>query len=99
MEPVYLRPAQAAREWPHDGKQPHPSKIFRAILSGQKSRKRPGEHIKLRAIHNGQGWLTTKAWIAEYVAAITADRGGSAPIDGSKERAQAARSRLAATGW
>lgn len=97
--PVYLRPAQAARLLPHDGKPKHQSKIMRAILEGTKSHKRPGERIKMRAIHNGGGWLTTAEWIQDYIAAITADRGGCAPIDGVKERAERARSRLAASGW
>jgi hypothetical protein len=97
--PEYLRPAQAARAWPHDGKPPHPSKVLRAILTPKKLRRTPGATVRLRAVHNGQTWLTTKAWIAEYLAAITADRGGSAPIDGVAERADRARSRLAAAGW
>jgi hypothetical protein len=97
--PVYLHLAQAARAWPHTDRPPHPTKVLRRILQGVRSVQRPGERIKLRAHHDGQRWLTTKQWIAEHVAAITADRGGSAPVEGVKERALAARARLAASGW
>jgi hypothetical protein len=98
-DPVYLRPAQAARLWPHDGKPPHPSKVLRAILTPKKLKRSPGATVSLRAVHNGQTWLTTAEWIHDYVAALTADRGGTAPIKGITERAERARSRLAASGW
>jgi hypothetical protein len=99
MESSYLRPAQAARFWPHSGKPPHPSKVVRAILTGKPSRLRPGRRIKLRATNDGRSWLTTKEWIDEYLAAITADRGGRAPSVDVQARAQRARARLAAAGW
>jgi hypothetical protein len=96
---AFLRPAQAARVWPHCDRPPHPSKILRRILDGVKSHKQPGHRIKLQAVHDGQSWLTTKEWIEEHVATITADRGGHAPKASVEARAKRARERLAAAGW
>jgi hypothetical protein len=96
----YLRPAQAAKAWPHDGKPPHPSKVVRAILRPKASRRRPGEVIRLQALRDSQGWLTTAEWIEQYLAALTADRLGTPIRSASVEaRAQQARARLAASGW
>jgi hypothetical protein len=95
----YLKPAQAARIWPTAGRSPHPSKVVRAIVDGTRSKQRPGERIKLRAVHNGQRWLTTSAWIEEYVCAIATDRAGRPPEVALKQRAQAAIARLRANGW
>jgi hypothetical protein len=98
--PQYLRPAQAARHWPHDGRPPHPSKIVRAIVRPKASRSRPGESIRLRAIRDGQGWLTTKEWIEEYLSALTADRlGAEAPNPMVEARAERAMANLQAEGW
>jgi hypothetical protein len=97
---VYLRPAKAAKYWPHAGKPPHPSKIVRAITPGTKSHKRPGEYIKLRAIRDTQGWLTTVEWIEDFLAVVTLDRGGAKPQQKLIEaRAEDARARLMASGW
>jgi hypothetical protein len=100
MSVAYLSLAQAARVFPHEGdNHPHPAKITRAIQLGKPSKRRPGERIKLRAIHDGRRFLTTEAWISEYVAALAADRGAYAPVPGLQMRAQAARARLAAQGF
>jgi len=99
MTGEFLRPSQAARVWPHTGRPPHPSKIVRAIVRGTRSHQRPSERIKLRALRDSQGWLTTENWISEFVAALTADRGGSAPLASVQVRAQEAMGRLRANGW
>jgi len=99
MTREFLRPAQAARIWPHNGKPPHPSKIVRAIVRGTASRQRPGTRIVLRAIRDSQGWLTTQEWVEEFLAALTLDRGGSMEMPSSAERGQAAIARLKAGGW
>ncbi len=97
---AYLRPAQAAKVWPHTGRPPHPSKIVRAITPGTRSITRPGERIKLRAIRDTQGWLTTAEWITDFIAAVTLDRGGTKPQRKLIEaRAEDARARLMASGW
>jgi hypothetical protein len=97
--PRYLRPAEAARAWPHSAQPPHPSKVIRAIVRGKASRQRPGERIKLRAVNDGQHWLTTAEWIEEYLTAITADRGGCAPKAAMRARGTRAIARLVAKGW
>jgi hypothetical protein len=98
--PSYLRPAQAARLWPHNGRQPHPAKIVRSIVRGTASRARPGERLRLRAIRDSQGWLTTAEWIEEFLAALTADRlGAAAPNPLIEARAERAMANLQAQGW
>ena len=97
----FLRPVQAVRAWPHSGKPPHPSKIVRAITRGTISLQKPGERIKLRAIRDTQGWLTSAEWIEEFFAAVTTDRGGPKPLAKTEPcaRAERARERLLAGGW
>jgi hypothetical protein len=68
-------------------------------VRGKASHLQPGVRIKLRAIHDGQGWLTTSAWIEEYLTAITLDRGGCAPRAAIRARGQRALARLAARGF
>jgi hypothetical protein len=98
--PSYLRPAQAAKHWPHDGRPSHPSRIVRTIVRPKPSCARPEESIRLRAIRDSQGWLTTADWIEEYVAALTADRlGPQAPNPMVEARSDQAMIRLAAAGW
>jgi hypothetical protein len=100
MDPLlYLSASQAARLWPSDGQQHQPAKVIRAILKGKPSRRRPGESIKLRGLHDGRRWLTTMQWVEEFLSAVSTDRGAHAPVPGLKARAQAARARLAAKGW
>jgi hypothetical protein len=67
----FLRPAQAARHFPHDGRPPHPSKITRLIIRGVISKARPGERIRLKGIRAPQGWLTTAAWVEQFIAELT----------------------------
>jgi hypothetical protein len=95
--PRYLRPAQAARLWPNGAS---PSRVIRAILTPKKLRQRPGETIRLRAVRDSQGWLTTQEWVEDYLATLTADRLGE-PVGAPSvaARAQRARARLAASGW
>src|SRR5689334_12369926 len=96
----YLRPAQAAKHWPHDGRPPHPSKIVRSIVRGTASHARPGERIKLRAIRDSQGWLTTREWVEEFLSALTADRLGAQATNPLIEaRAERAMASLQAQGW
>jgi hypothetical protein len=50
-------------------------------------------------VNDGQHWLTTAEWIEEYLAAITADRGGCAPRAALEARGKSAIARLEAKGW
>jgi len=96
----YLRPAQAAKHWPHDGRPAHPSKIVRSIVRGTASHVRPGERIRLRAVRDSQGWMTTREWIEEFLAEVTADRlGAPAPTPTIEARAERAMASLASEGW
>jgi hypothetical protein len=98
--PTYLRPSRAARCFPHDGKPPHPSKITRLIVAGVKSKGRQDQRIKLRAIRDSRGWLTTVEWIEDFVAQLTADRlGGQASNPIVEARAERATASLVAQGW
>jgi hypothetical protein len=98
--PSYLRPAQAAKHFPHDGSPPHPSKVTRLIVCGVVSKAHPGCRIRLRAIRGPQGWLTTVPWIEQFVAELTADRLGSpAPNAAVEARAERAMAALSADGW
>ncbi len=67
----YLHPAQAGRLWPNGAS---PARVIRAILTPKKLRQRPGETIRLRAVRDSQGWLTTQEWVEDYLATLTADR-------------------------
>ena len=97
---TYLRPAQAARHFPHDGRPPHPSKITRLIIRGVISKARPGERIRLKGIRAPQGWLTTAAWVEQYIAELTQDRlEVRAPNAAVEASAEAAMARLASQGW
>jgi hypothetical protein len=72
----------------------------RSIVRGPASHARPGERIRLRAIRDSQGWLTTAEWIEEFLAALTADRlGAQAPNSMVEARAERAMASLAAEGW
>jgi len=98
--PIYLRPSRAARYFPHEGRPPHPSKITRLITRGTPSCQRPGERIKLRAIRDSQGWLTTEEWIDHYIAELTIDRLGAVPpMPGVEERAEQSIANLTGEGW
>jgi hypothetical protein len=97
---IYLRPAQAAKRWPHDGRPPHPAKIVRNIVRGVALKSRPGERKRLRAIRDSQGWLTTIEWIEQFIAELTADRlGAQAPNPMVDSRAERAIARLQGQGW
>ena len=97
MTSDFLTPAQAAKLWPRP--RTHFSAVVRAIVDGTKSKVHPDRRIKLRAVRDTQGWRTTSAWVDEFFAAITADRGGVAPRVSVEDRAQRARERLAASGF
>jgi hypothetical protein len=73
-------PPQAARLFPRvEGEPPpHAVRITRLITEGTPSRRRPGDRIRLGAIRDSKGWLTTREWIEMYVADMTADRLGIA---------------------
>jgi hypothetical protein len=80
LESTYLRPPQAVRFFPRadEDRPPHSARITRLIVHGTPSRRRPGERIRLRAIRDSKGWLTTREWIEAYVSDVTADRLGIA---------------------
>jgi hypothetical protein len=97
---IYLRPSQAAKCWPHDGRPPHPAKIVRNIVRGVALKSAPGRRRTLRAIRDSQGWLTTAEWIEEFIAALTADRlGAQVPNPMVQARGEQAMARLSAQGW
>jgi hypothetical protein len=85
---------------PHEGKPPHPSKITRLIVDGVKSKRRHGQRIKLCAIRDSRGRLTTAEWIQHFIAELTADRLGSqAPNPMIEARAERATMTLLAQGF
>jgi hypothetical protein len=93
----YLSPSQATKIIPNDGRQPSPAAVVRWITQGAKSRN--GGRIKLQAIRTPKGWLTTSAWISDFLTAVTQDKTGAKPVHLAHERAEAARARLAAKGF
>jgi hypothetical protein len=93
----YLTPSQAARIIPNAGRHPSPAAVVRWISKGAKSRN--GSRIKLQAIRRPKEWLTTRAWISDFLIALTKDRTGVKPAHLAEERAEAARARLAAKGF
>lgn len=90
----------AARSVPSNrpGRSAAPSTLIRWIVTGAKLR--DGGRLKLRATRSPGGWLTSEAWIQEFLGALTADRAGDvAPSAGAEMRAEAAMARMAARGF
>jgi hypothetical protein len=91
---------EAARFVPSSrpGRTIDPATMIRWITMGAKLR--DGGRLKLRATRSPGGWLTSRIWIEEFLAALTADRNGSvAPLPGAEERAAQATARLQARGF
>jgi hypothetical protein len=75
-----------------------PGTMIRWINKGAKLR--GGGRLKLRATRSPGGWLTSEAWIREFLDALTADRAGSvAPPPGAEVRAAEAVARMAGRGF
>ncbi len=56
------------------GEAPHISSCCRWIQKG--IRLRSGERLRLRAIRTPSGWLCSRTWMDEFLAALTRDRIG-----------------------
>jgi hypothetical protein len=66
----------------------HPASVARWITIGVGTPN--GERVKLRAVRIGRRWMTTDAWIADFIAAMTA---ASIPESDASIRSPAERSR------
>jgi hypothetical protein len=60
---------------------------------------RRGGRLKLRAVRYPAGWRTCEAWLADFLAALTADRAESASAKAVDDGARRANATLAASGW
>jgi hypothetical protein len=85
----YVTPGQAGHYFPTSSGKPASARaVIRKIVTG-----------KLRAVRGPRGWLTTKAWVEEYLVEQTARRTGKRPAATVVQRALRARARLIAKGW
>jgi hypothetical protein len=81
-----------------DGRTISPAALVRWIKEGSKLR--DGSRLKLKATRMPGGWLTSQAWVREFLDALTADKNGSlVPFPGAEERAAQATARLQARGF
>lgn len=74
------------------GTKMHISTMIRFATAGTKAP--AGEVVKLRATRMGNRWLTTDAWFADFLAALTTE---TEPTPGDDPRSPAARTRAANT--
>jgi hypothetical protein len=91
---------EAARSVPSSrpGRTVSPGTLIRWIAKGAKLR--GGGRLKLKATRSPGGWLTSEAWIQEFLSALTADRAGSvAPAPGAEARAAGAMARMRGRGF
>jgi hypothetical protein len=70
-ETEYLSIEQAASLFPpfRQGKPTHRHTVKRWIIDGTKT---PSGVVRLKASKFGRRWLTTRQWVEEYTAALTA---------------------------
>jgi hypothetical protein len=68
-----------------------PSTLIRWITRGAKLR--AGGRLRLKATRSPGGWLTSEAWIQEFLDALTADRSGSTEAADTPVRASARQQR------
>jgi hypothetical protein len=55
-----------------DGKPAHVATLIRLIERG--TQLRGGRRERFKAMRASSGWLTSEAWVTEYLEAVTADR-------------------------
>jgi hypothetical protein len=67
--------------------------VKRGVLS------RSGKRVKLSAVKMPGGWMTTQAFIDDFISALNVDESGNRPVHIAQERARRARARLAEKGF
>lgn len=86
---IYLTPGKAGHIIPTSTGRPASARsVIRRIVRGE-----------LRAVRGLNGWLTTEAWVQEFLAEQTAVRLRKRPAATIEQRAQRARALLMAKGW
>jgi hypothetical protein len=95
---IFISLGEAGAAYPSaDGRGVGSHAVTRHITRGV--RLKSGQRLQLQALRTPAGWVTTRAWLDEFLTALTLDRTGRTPKERPSPAAARADSLLRAEGW